>query len=73
LPIGGLMSLEPLERLASQIESLNRVLREMGCGLESPVFTVGFLTFSTLPWLRLTPQGLRDVKDGRIVWPASAG
>ncbi len=73
LPIGGLMSLEPLGTLASQIERLNGVLREMGCGLESPVFTIGFLTFSTLPWVRLTPQGLRDVKDGRIIWPSSAG
>jgi adenine deaminase len=73
LPIGGLMSPEPLARLASQVESLNGVLREMGCGLESPVFTIGFLTFSTLPWVRLTPHGLRDVKSGRIIWPASAG
>jgi adenine deaminase len=73
LPIGGLMSLEPLETLASQIESLNGVLRGMGCGLESPVFTIGFLTFSALPWVRLTPRGLRDVKDGRIIWPSSAG
>ncbi len=73
LPIGGLMSVEPLGTLASQIERLNGVLREMGCGLESPVFTMGFLTFSTLPWVRLTPHGLRDVKDGLIIWPSSAG
>jgi adenine deaminase len=73
LPIGGLMSLEPLGTLASQIETVNGMLREMGCGLESPVFTIGFLTFSTLPWVRLTPHGLRDVKDGLIIWPSSAG
>jgi adenine deaminase len=73
LPIGGLMSLEPLEGLASQIDSLNGLLRQMGCSLESPVFTIGFLTFSTLPWVRLTPDGVRDVRSGRIIWPDSAG
>ena len=72
LPFGGLMSVEPLETLAAQIEKMNYLLRGMGCSLENPVFTVGFLTFSALPWLRLTPQGVRDVKTGRIVWPSSA-
>lgn len=72
LPIGGLMSAESLEVLADQIGRLNTLLREMGCTLESPVFTIGFLTFSPLPWIRLTPDGLRDVKNGRIVWPVSA-
>jgi adenine deaminase len=72
LPIGGLMSVEPLEKLAAQIDRMNHTLRGMGCSLDNPVFTVGFLTFSVLPWLRLTPQGVRDVKSGRIVWSASA-
>jgi adenine deaminase len=72
LPFGGLMSIETLEELGAQIEGLNRTLREMGSSLESPVFTIGFLTFSTLPWIRLTPYGVRDVKEGSIVWPLSA-
>jgi adenine deaminase len=73
LPIGGLMSLESLEGLASQIDSLNGLLRQMGCSLESPVFTIGFLTFSALPWVRLTPHGVRDVRSGQVIWPESAG
>jgi adenine deaminase len=73
LPIGGLMSMESLETLASQIDSLNGLLRQMGSSLESPVFTIGFLTFSTLPWVRLTPYGVRDVRSGRVIWPDSAG
>ncbi len=72
LPIGGVMSVEPLGVLAGQIVRMNELLQDMGCHLDNPVFTIGFLTFSTLPWIRLTPQGLRDVKEGRIVWPASA-
>jgi adenine deaminase len=73
LPLGGLMSLESLEGLSSQIESLNGLLRQLGCPLESPVFTLGFLTFSALPWVRLTPHGVRDVRSGRVIWPDSAG
>jgi len=71
LPIGGLMSVESLEELTAQIRSTNGILRQLGSSLESPVFTVGFLTFSTLPWVRLTPKGVWDVKEGRIIWPAS--
>jgi adenine deaminase len=66
------MSVEPLGVLAGQIARMNGILQDMGCHLDNPVFTIGFLTFSTLPWIRLTPQGLRDVKEGRVVWPASA-
>jgi adenine deaminase len=71
LPIGGLMSVDSLEELTAQIRSMNGILRQLGSSLESPVFTVGFLTFSTLPWVRLTPKGVWDVKEGRIIWPAS--
>jgi adenine deaminase len=67
LPIGGLMSVESLEELAAQIGRTNALLRKMGCPLESPIFTLGFLTFSPLPWIRLTPDGLWDVKRGRIL------
>ena len=72
LPMGGLMSDEPLGELAAQIAKMNRLLQKMGCSLENPVFTIGFLTFSMLPWIRLTPDGVRDVKSGQIIWPASA-
>jgi adenine deaminase len=73
LPIGGLMSDAPLEDLADQIRNVKRILRRMGCSLQNPIFTLGFLTFSTLPWVRLTPKGLWDVKVGKIIWPPSQG
>lgn len=73
LPIGGLMSAASLEVLATQIRGVNRTLRRMGSELENPIFTLGFLTFSALPWVRLTPKGVWDVKEGRIIWPTSEG
>ena len=68
LPIGGLMSAEPLPVLADQMRSVKDILTAMGCPLEDPVFTVGFLSFSALPWIRLTPGGLLDVKRLEIIY-----
>jgi adenine deaminase len=68
LPIGGLMSAGSLENIATQMEAMKTTLREMGCPLEDPVFTLGFLSFSALPWIRLTPSGLLDVKNREILW-----
>jgi adenine deaminase len=68
LPIGGLMSAGSLEEIATQMGAMKTILREMGCPLEDPIFTLGFLSFSALPWLRLTPSGLLDVKDREIIW-----
>lgn len=73
LPIGGLMSAASLEDISAQIVTMNRTLRRLGSSLENPIFTVGFLTFSTLPWVRLTPKGVWDVREARIIWPASEG
>ena len=68
LPIGGLMSAGSLKDVAAQMEDMKAALREMGCSLEDPVFTLGFLSFSALPWIRLTPSGLLDVRNREILW-----
>ena len=67
LAIGGLMSAGSLGDIATQMENIKTTLREMGCPLEDPVFTLGFLSFSALPWIRLTPSGLLDVKNQEIL------
>jgi len=69
LPIGGLMSTGSLEDIATQMGAMKTILRKMSCPLEDPVFTLSFLSFSALPWLRLTPSGLLDVKNREIIWP----
>jgi adenine deaminase len=68
LPIGGLMSAGSLEEVATPMGAMRITLREMGCPLEDPVFTLGFLSFSALPWIRLTPSGLLDVKNREILY-----
>jgi adenine deaminase len=68
LPIGGVMSDCSLERLEDQTRAFRAVLKEMGCPLEDPLFTLSFLSFSALPWGRMTPSGLLDVKKREIIW-----
>lgn len=69
LPIGGLMSVASLKQVADQMDRMKAIVKGMGSPLEDPVFTLGFLGFSALPWIRLTPSGLLDVKNLKIVYP----
>lgn len=66
--IGGMMSSAPLPKVAGQAKRIKKKLKEMGCLLEDPIFTLGFLSFSALPWIRITPGGLYDVKHRKIIY-----
>ena len=67
LPIGGLMSCDPANKVMQEIDALNRVVRGMGSELPSPFMTLSFVSLPTVPELGLTDQGLINVKTHRIV------
>jgi adenine deaminase len=67
LPIGGVMSYESMESLARKSEALLTVLRSHGYAHHDPLFTLFFLCADFLPEARLTPRGLWNVKERRIV------
>ncbi len=69
LPLGGICSLEGIPSLAVQITAMNSLLKEYGCNLPYPLWTLVFLTFTSILRLRLTFEGVYDVKDGLIVFP----
>lgn len=69
LECGGLLSTESLPRLASRMAQLNRYLKERGCPWDDPFFGMNFLTFTGLPFMRLTPSGLLDSKTGLVGYP----
>lgn len=73
LPIGGIMSAHKVPRLAEELEQMNRVLQELGCPLEKPLWTLGFLTFTSLIELRLTVSGVYEVKTGKILYNGFQG
>jgi adenine deaminase len=61
LPVAGLMSDAPLEAVAEKLESLKRIARSMGCGLNDPFMQLSFLALPVIPELKLTDRGLVDV------------
>ncbi|NLE74182.1 MAG: adenine deaminase [Actinobacteria bacterium] len=69
LECGGLLSTEPLEHVAAEMTAINRYLQERGCPWDDPFFGMNFLTFTGLPFIRLTPSGLLDSKTGLLGYP----
>jgi adenine deaminase len=67
LPIGGIMSPLPINELARGVEKLKSVFRDFGCPLEDPIWTMGFLSFTSIVEVRITLSGVYDVKKGRVI------
>ncbi len=68
LPYGATMSDLSVPELAEELKKANDLLRERGSRLEDPLWTVGFLTFTSIVELRLTVSGVYDVKKASIVF-----
>ena len=67
LPIAGLMSDKPVERVNEQVEKLHRAWVELGCTMASPFMTMSFLALPVLPELRITDKGLVDTQKFQFV------
>ncbi|MGE5139113.1 MAG: adenine deaminase C-terminal domain-containing protein, partial [Rudaea sp.] len=61
LPIAGLMSDEPIERVREQLDNLVNEARKLGTDLHAPFMALSFLTLPVIPDLKLTDRGLVDV------------
>lgn len=62
LPIGGLMSDQPLEVVRCQMDALLDAAHALGSPLHDPFMTLGFMALEVIPSLKLTDQGLVDVE-----------
>lgn len=60
LPIAGLMSSEPVEKVQAGVEDLAAAWKALGCDLVSPFMTMALLALPVLPELRITNRGLVD-------------
>ncbi|NLG87506.1 MAG: adenine deaminase [Firmicutes bacterium] len=67
LPIAGLMSPEPVEKVGEQVQALEAAFRELGCQLVSPFMTMALLPLAVLPELRITNRGLVDTVNFKLV------
>ena len=65
LPIGGLMSIEPIEKINSDLgEILDIAYEKLGVSKDiEPFMTLAFLALPVIPDLKLTDMGLFDVKN----------
>jgi adenine deaminase len=66
-PVGGIFSLEPWQEVAKGLSRIHRCLREKGSPFSKPIYALCFLTFVTLPALRITARGLVAVKERKLV------
>jgi adenine deaminase len=67
LPVAGLLSDAPIERVLDQSAALAAATTALGCTLETPFHTMGFLALSVIPALKITDRGLVDVDRFAIV------
>ena len=66
LPVAGLMSQEPLEKMSEKVAVLKDAWQEIGCTLPSPFMTMALLPLACLPEIRLTNRGLVDCRTFRF-------
>jgi len=63
LPIGGLMSDQPVAAVAAQVEAVEHAAAAaLGVGIATPFMHLSFLALSVIPELRITDRGLVDVQ-----------
>jgi adenine deaminase len=67
LPVAGLMSADPVEVVAAEVESFNARGRELGLWATSPVLAISSLALSVAPFVRITDLGVVDVLTQQFV------
>ncbi|MFT8709518.1 MAG: adenine deaminase C-terminal domain-containing protein [Sporolactobacillus sp.] len=67
LPIMGVMSDQPVAALSPECANWANAMRAHGYLFADPFFTLLFLTEKHLPFLRLTPNGLLDIRSGDLL------
>ncbi len=67
LPVCGLMSTEPVDRVIAAADEINAAARSMGCEMDAPFMSLSFISLPTVPDLGLTDMGLVDVMEHRII------
>jgi adenine deaminase len=67
LPIAGIISDAPLDRVVEASRGCVEAAAKLGCTLPSPFQTMAFLALSVIPSLKITDQGLVDVDRFELV------
>ena len=69
LELGGIFSSRPWAAAVEADRRLTALLRARGYRFGEPIYSLMFLTFDSLPWVRLTSRGVWDVRARRVIAP----
>lgn len=69
LPLSGIMSDQPFEKIMEMEEKLRNLLADRGYLYDDPIYSLLFLTSTHLPYIRLTSQGMYDVMKKTVLFP----
>ncbi len=72
LPLGGIMSDAPMQKLAEKDKELQEFLSRRGYPFQDPLFTLLFLPNDFLPDVRINYNGVVDIRNNTILWPRRA-
>lgn len=67
LPVAGLMSLNPCEKVAKDYERLDAQVKNMGCKLRAPFMTLSFMALLVIPEIKLSDLGLFDGSSFKFI------
>jgi adenine deaminase len=67
LPIFGIMSDLPIETIAWELQKIKSAVSDLGAGFSDPLLTLITLTGAAIPYLRISEEGLVNLKDGKTV------
>ena len=62
LNIAGIMSNQPVNKVAADYELLSQKVKSMGCKMSAPFMTLSFMALLVIPELKLSDRGLFDGK-----------
>lgn len=67
LPVGGILTEEPLHIVAHQVKELREAMLSLGYVHYNPIMSLSTHSLAVSPALKITDHGLIDVNEGKIV------
>lgn len=67
LPVGGILTEEPLEKTAKEVEQLRLAMESLGYRHYNPIMSISTHSLPVSPALKITDLGLIDVNAGKVV------
>ncbi|MFD1849639.1 adenine deaminase C-terminal domain-containing protein [Oceanobacillus bengalensis] len=71
LKLGGMMSTENLPNIIMKEKQLKKYLKAFGYVYDDPIYNILFLSATHLPYIRITQQGIIDIKNREVLFPAT--